>query len=143
MEAILNVIRFNDNEKETLSNITITSGKDILFSCVGLELPWFDNKKMISCIPVGDYDCVKRTYSANIPYPHIVILNVPNRTGICVHKANFARQLKGCIAIGDKHVDIDRDNLIDITNSGRTFNTLMKLLPNKFKLKLIKHENNF
>ena len=33
-------------------------------------------------------------------------------------------------------VDINGDNLLDVTNSGNTFNVLMKLLPDKFKLEI-------
>ncbi len=128
--------RFSDNTQQTLSFLTVVESDNIIFSCAGMELPWKNNEKMISCIPLGDYECEKRKATANIPYEHIWIKNVPNRSGVCIHKANFTSQLKGCIAVGDKHVDINKDNLLDITNSGKTFNVLMALLPDKFKLEI-------
>lgn len=63
-----------------------------------LELPWLDNQHSISCIPTGVYQIA----------PHISptkdkcwqIMNVPNRDDILIHVANWASELKGCIALG-------------------------------------------
>jgi hypothetical protein len=130
------VERFEDNGKVTLSNITLTDGKGILFTCAGMELPWKENNKQVSCIPKGTYNCNKRAKTVNIPYEHVLINNIPNRSGVCIHKANFVRQLKGCIAVGSKHVDIDSDTIKDVTESGKTFNVLMQLLPNDFDIEI-------
>lgn len=130
------VARFSDNTQQTLSYLTVVEGEHSIFSCAGMELPWNGNQKQISCIPLGDYECEKVGATANIPYEHIAILNVPDRSGVCIHKANFVSQLRGCLAVGDKHIDINKDNLLDITNSGKTFNVLMALLPDKFKLEI-------
>ena len=130
------VERFSDDGKETLSNITLVDNGAILFSCCGMELPDKQNQRRISCIPKGEYDCIKRDATASIPYQHILIKDVPNRSGICLHKANYVKQLLGCIAVGDKFVDINNDGLKDITNSGKTFNVLMTLVPNAFKIEI-------
>lgn len=135
-ELLLSVNRFSDDSKETLSNIVLTEHNNTLFACVGMELPWKNNDKGVSCIPAGKYKCVKVPASVAIPYEHISITNVDGRSGVCIHKANFVRQLQGCIAVGDKHIDIDKDNLLDITNSGKTFNVLMTLLPKEFDLEI-------
>jgi hypothetical protein len=133
--------RFSDNTKQTLSYLSVIETVDNkefnLFDCASMELPWKNNERGVSCIPLGDYDCEKIGATAAIPYEHIAILNVQGRSGVCIHKANFTSQLRGCIAVGDKHVDINHDNQLDVTNSGKTFNVLMSLLPNKFKLKII------
>lgn len=63
-----------------------------------LELPWSDNKRMVSCIPPGVYQV----------WPHIspkdgkcwMIADVPNREDILIHSANTADQLLGCVALG-------------------------------------------
>ncbi len=128
--------RFFDTGKETLSNLVVVEGKCVLFTCVGLELPWKDNQRRISCIPVGVYDCIKVPATAAIPYEHISILGVPNRDGICIHKANYVSQLLGCVAVGEKHVDLNNDSESDVTNSDKTYKTLMALLPDKFKLEI-------
>ncbi len=131
------VERFSDNGRETLSNIYVIESGLLLFSCVGMELPWKDNEQQISCIPLNsNYACQKVKATAAIPYEHIWITNVKGRSGVCIHKANFVSSLRGCIAVGDKHVDINKDNLLDITNSGKTFKVLMALLPDVFSLEI-------
>lgn len=68
--------------------------------CLSLELPWRDNKTDESCIPTGEYIC-KRIQS-----PHFgevfQVQNVPNRTDILIHKANWTTDLLGCIGIGEQ-----------------------------------------
>ncbi len=135
-ELKLKVVRFSDNGKETLSNVSIFDGENSLYAFAGMELPWKNNMPNVSCIPVGEYDCVKVGASISIPYSHVSITNVKGRSGVCIHKANFVRQLRGCVAIGDKHVDIDKDNLLDVTNSGKAFEVLMRMLPDKFKIEI-------
>lgn len=97
-----------------------------------LELPDKENQKEISCIPCGEYEVVKR-YSEKYK-DHFHILNVPNRDYILIHNANFVRQLKGCIAVGFSHSDIDGDGLRDVTESKKTLKALNKQLPDKFNL---------
>ena len=128
------VKRFSDNGVETCSNIAVMHEEQVLFECVGLELPWKNNEHQISCIPATVYNCEKVKATANIPYEHISITNVDGRSGVCIHKANYVRQLKGCICVGDKHTDINGDKQVDVTNSGKTFDKLMSILPDKFKL---------
>lgn len=135
-ETSLIVERFSDDGKQTLSHVTIVEDEYALYTFCGMELPDKGNIKQFSCIPIGVYDCVKVEASASIPYEHISILNVPNRSGVCIHKANFSRQLRGCLAIGDKHVDIDNDKLLDIRNSGKAFKVLLTMMPDKFKLEI-------
>lgn len=65
--------------------------------CKTIELPWMDNKVQRSCIPEGSYKLVKR-YSERFHW-HFELLNVPGRSAILIHSANWALQeLKGCIA---------------------------------------------
>lgn len=97
-----------------------------------LELPNKQNQKRISCIPCGEYEVIKR-YSEKYKN-HFHILNVPNRDYILIHNANFFWQLKGCIAVGLSHTDIDGDGLRDVTSSKSTLKKLNKHLPDSFKL---------
>ena len=67
------------------------------FICFTIELPWRENKRMISCIPEGLYPLVLR-FSERHRY-HLRVTDVPGRSLILVHKANDAlKELKGCIA---------------------------------------------
>lgn len=106
-----------------------------------LELPWLGNKNQISCIPPGIYPWRKVVATSKIPYPHIEIQNVPGRSGIKVHSANFAAgkkvQLKGCVSVGESYADLDGDKIDDITNSKKTFEALMAMLPQSGTIEII------
>ena len=98
------------------------------FECFTLELPDKDNQKNISCIPEGVYTAKKRL-SPSKGEVVVEYKNVPNRTYIQIHKGNHTRQLLGCQAVGDSIAFVDGDSILDVTNSGPTFDTLMALLP--------------
>jgi len=110
----------------------VLSLEDISFNCATLELKWADNKQGESCIPTGTYTWTKST-PTHVPYEHIAIGGVPNRTGICIHYGNFAAgvhiDILGCILIGSSYADINGDGIPDIINSKTVFEKLMSLLP--------------
>ena len=119
--------------KQTLGLMTLYDNYNFPFYVVHtLELPWKNNEKKISCIPTGEYNVVKR-YSEKYGN-HFHILNVPNRDYILIHAANYVNQLLGCIAVGDQHVDINKDGLRDVTNSKGILTKLNTFLPDKFVL---------
>ena len=99
------------------------------FKCKTMELPWLNNQVRISCIPAGVYDYEVLERSEAIPYKHIWIKEVPGRSGIKIHVANYVRELRGCIAVGRNYADIDKDGVIDLTASRDTLNELMTLIP--------------
>lgn len=67
-----------------------------LLACT-IELPWKQNAKRISCIPEGVYT-LRRRYSEKFKW-HLVLLEIPERSGILIHPANDAlKELQGCIA---------------------------------------------
>lgn len=63
-----------------------------------LERPWLDNQPFISCIPQGTYD-LKWRQSPKFGWTWS-LEDVPDRTYILIHSANWSRQLHGCIALG-------------------------------------------
>lgn len=104
------------------------------FSCHTLELPWVNNTVKISCIPWGIYNC-KKIISPSLG-ECFEINNVENRTFIRGHVGNYTSQIQGCILFGDSLVDFNDDGITDVTNSRKTFNKLMKLLPDEFLLRV-------
>lgn len=65
--------------------------------CNTIELPWRNNMRSVSCIPEGRYRLRKR-YSERFKW-HIEIEEVPQRSAILFHPANYAlHELRGCIA---------------------------------------------
>lgn len=117
------------DKKQTLGELSIEGHE---FKCKTIELEYNDNKKRISCIPCGTYTVVKRTSEKYGNHFHIT--NVPNRDFILIHPANYSRQLLGCIGVGESFIDLDKDGLKDITNSKKTIEKLLEILPNEFIL---------
>lgn len=66
--------------------------------CKTIELPWKDNHPLESCIPCGIW-----TFEKYLSPSHGQVWmakDVPGRTNIEIHNANFASQLLGCIGVG-------------------------------------------
>lgn len=62
-----------------------------------IELPWKENKRIISCIPEGVYN-LKPRFSDKFKH-HLILENVKNRSLILIHPANDAlKELQGCIS---------------------------------------------
>jgi hypothetical protein len=128
--------RTKREKTQTLGELTIYQDRiKPIYDCKTLELEEDKNAKRDDCIPVGIYEVVKR-HSAKYGF-HFHILGVENRSFILIHAANYSRQLLGCVAVGKKHIDIDKDGLKDVTSSQATIKELNKLLPKKFTLKII------
>lgn len=131
--------RTSGDNKQTLGVLTMDG-----FTCKSLELPDKNNASRVSCIPLGTYVC-KYTKSplfsknAGKDVFTYAVLNVPNRAGIRIHSANYARQLLGCIALGSAHKDIDIDGQLDIIHSGDTMRAFEKHMNYEpFELTIIK-----
>lgn len=104
------------------------------FDFLTLELPWADNHHNVSCIPEGVYLVEKCQPTAKRPYVYFHVLDVPERQGILWHPGNYTRQILGCILPGETHTDLDKDGIVDITNTTATLKILSALMPDKFKL---------
>jgi hypothetical protein len=101
-----------------------------------MELPWVHNKPSISCIPEGSY-VVEKTYSPRFKKDMYLIKDVPGRSGIRFHSANYVFQLEGCVALGLEKQDINGDGIINIVNSKKAIALMNDTLPDKFILDII------
>ena len=63
-----------------------------------IECPWMNNEKNISCIPVGSYEMQWRK-SPRFGWTW-ELQDVPDRSYILIHVANFASDIEGCIGLG-------------------------------------------
>lgn len=133
MSEIIEIKRSKDRTINTQGKLSIPD-----FDCCTLELPDLNNHPQTSCIPNGEYEWVKVGATPKIPYTHIALLNVPKRSGICIHIGNYASlkksDVEGCIIVGGAFADINKDEIADIIDSKSTFNKLMALLPDAGKL---------
>lgn len=120
-----------DQSQQTLGFLDIDRK---LFPTV--ELPWKDNEKQHSCIPTGTY-LVSKRFTEHLK-SHFILHDVQGRDGVCIHAANYSRQLLGCIAPGQgTHVDIDGDGLKDVAHSQAAMMELNILLPDEWHLEIV------
>lgn len=64
-----------------------------------VERPWLANQQNVSCIPEGEFDCKPRFFHKG-GYPAVEILDIPNRSDILFHIANWPENVLGCIGVG-------------------------------------------
>jgi hypothetical protein len=53
-----------------------------------------------------------------------------------IHSGNFHSEILGCILVGDKFKDINKDGQLDVANSKKTMVALFDMMPDKFKLEI-------
>lgn len=113
---------------------TLTAYKNgMTFTCKTLELSWQNNKQSISSIPKGQYE-VKWTFSPKFMRYTYEVLKVPSRSGIRIHKGNYAFKkggkpdIEGCILLGTKYQDVNKDGVVDIIESTITVEAFEKFM---------------
>lgn len=122
-----------DRTKYTSKQVTgylVAKNAGASFTCKTLELPDLNNAPNISCIPKGVYE-VSYTLSPRLMKYTYEIKGVPNRSGIRFHSANYFSDLKGCIALGNGLVDINKDGELDTINSRATIKAFEGFMGNK------------
>jgi len=130
----LDIYRLKDHGQDhgTFSRWTI----DGLPFCMGVELPWRNNEPDVSCIPAGTY------YAGLIESgKHGTVYElrgVPQRTDIQIHSANFASQLKGCLAPGKK-IDTFKGGKRGVTFSKVTLGMLMERMGRDEEIQVCVH----
>lgn len=92
-----------------------------------MELPWINNQPRISCIPEGQYPVVLE-YSSKFRSKLWELYQVPNRSEIKIHTANFTHEIEGCIALGLSHRDINKDGIMDVVSSRKAIDKFHNLL---------------
>jgi hypothetical protein len=131
MSAVINRLKDND-EKQTLGHFTLYNGINKVFECKSLELPDKGNKRNISRIPSGYYNCELRW---SIKYGwHFHVTDVEQRSWILIHLGNYYTDIRGCIILGKNYIDINGDGHLDVTSSRKTMKKLLRVAPRKFKL---------
>ncbi|MFD0762972.1 DUF5675 family protein [Lutibacter aestuarii] len=136
-KPVVEIIRRNQNETQTLGTCTVLIDNDIpMFTSLSLERGWRNNIKNVSCIPIGIYN-LELEYSPKFNKLLWEIKGVPNRSETKFHIANYWKQLNGCISLGTDPMDINKDNYLDVTNSEATIKKFHKALNDYTKAILI------
>ncbi len=89
--------------------------------CLTLEREWKDNKRGVSCIPVGIYTC-KFTKSPKFGFT-FEVTGVPGRSHILFHRGNIMDDTHGCIILGEEFGELDQR--VAVLSSGRAFQEFM------------------
>ena len=89
---------------------------------VSLEDPWRDNKRNVSCIPAGKYQC--KRFSSPTHGPTFIVMDVPDRTFILLHRGNTHINTQGCILVGENYTFLN--GLAGIGSSRLGFDEFMK-----------------
>jgi hypothetical protein len=130
MKAFIKLHRNWQDTNQTLGNCTVLDNANKpVFSGLSLERGWRNNQNNISCIPAGVYT-VKLEYSNRFKKKLWEIKNVPGRAETKFHSANYWFQLNGCVALGQRLADLNKDGYQDITNSVKTMQAFHKALEN-------------
>jgi hypothetical protein len=138
------IISRNYREKETTGLSFIVNGDEKLLEFATIELPVFTvplmpNQPSTNCIPEGTYK-VTKIYSPT-KGQCFQVHDVPGRTAILIHKGNYATGKKvdtqGCILVGSKFEDVNKDGNLDVVESTVTLTQLLSILPNEFKLTIL------
>ena len=134
----LNIFRTEENDTQTMGVIIVKNENGSWWLpeifCT-LELPWRDNRRNISRIPAGEYEAIKY-YSPKFKRTMILLLDVPERTGIEIHPGNTIDDTTGCIVVGSAWGDINNDGNPDVTRSKQAMDRLLYLLPEEFRVKI-------
>lgn len=104
----------------------------IIFQFKTLELPWNNNMRRVSCIPEGEYKVQKMSPNHKRNYEYFYVMNVPDRDSILFHPGNYTHQILGCILPGERHIDLNKDGVPDITNTTVTLKRLTDLMKEPF-----------
>lgn len=125
METII-LERFAYAPDGTFGRLTLPDG----WQCFTVERPWKANAVGESCIPEGTYrlhhrqsPVIDRTTGGDYRAGWEVA-DVPDRTYIMVHPANWPDDVEGCIGVGDDYRVISGRNAV--ANSRATFKALMR-----------------
>ena len=125
MRLLLN--RYDYQDKQTLGRLFLLDIYDnILADWDTLELPWKDNQRRVSCIPIGTYKARKHI-SPKFGLC-LWLQGVPNRSEILIHKGNYHTDILGCILIGKDLSDINKDGYLDVIRSKVAMKELMDSL---------------
>lgn len=95
-------------------------------SLVTVERPWLSNLRGESCIPEGVYEC--KPFSGAKFKNVFQVMDVPNRTYILFHAANYAHELQGCIAPGLELMP-EKSELLGVINSRAAMERLKEAVP--------------
>ena len=114
------ITRTFQNQQQSLGYCVVFDEQNRpIFSGLSMERGYLDNIRNISCVPKGVYNL---TYEFSPRFDRFLweLKNVPNRSEVKIHAANYWHELSGCVSLGSRLLDLDKDGFYDLANSGNT-----------------------
>lgn len=126
-----------------------------LLICKTMELCWRDNKSSAdsneaSCVPEGTYKVKKQPPKPGRDYGYFRFEYVPGRrvdpvtkmSHILIHRITYVKDLLGCVGVGGRFHDFNKDGVPDIAESSAKLQWMYENLPNEFLLEIKKKDPN-
>lgn len=104
VDTRLTLMRQFTSDQGTLGHLLDETNQRLFYT---LELPWRDNRRKISCIPLGEYLC---TWVRSPRFGWVYTVNdIPDRSHVLIHSGNlagdtskgFTSHVEGCILLGN------------------------------------------
>jgi len=127
----LRLVRLSDDGNKSLGVLEVyrhRSDRSPVARFFTLEPPWKENRRSVSCIPVGDYTIQRRVSPKYGLHLHVRGTE-PQRNLILVHAGNDVKDTKGCILVGVGTADLDGDRDLEVTQSKLAAERLLALVP--------------
>ena len=129
---------------ETLGSFYDDSNRNMIAKT--MELPWRNNQRdnlntpenEASCIPEGVYVVRKNPPKESRPYGYFRFDHVPGRSGILIHRITYVKDLLGCIGVGGRFQDLNKDGVPDMVESSKKLEWMYQNLPDVFELEIRK-----
>jgi hypothetical protein len=118
--------------------------------CKTMELPYRGNKSAAtsseaSCVPEGKYIVRKNPPKVGRDYGYFRFDYVPGRrigdngkSHILIHRITYVKDLLGCIGVGTRFGDLNKDGVPDMEASGVKLEWMYQNLPSEFELLITK-----
>lgn len=129
------LIRLKKMPDRTLGRLLLFSGIWEFLSLASLELPWENNARNKSAIPIGRY--VVEPRSSEKHGDHLLVCDVPGRESILIHAGNRPSDTEGCILVGLRNSDIDGDGKMDVAASKSAMTLLTQFVREPVSLVVI------
>ena len=123
--------------------------------CKTLELPDRGNvssadSSIASCVMEGLYKLKKQPPKAGRDYGYFRFEYVPGRrvdpvtkmSHILVHRITYVKDLLGCVGVGGRFHDWNKDGVPDMADSSKKLQWMYENLPNEFLLEIKKKDPN-
>lgn len=109
MRKILRLDRYGSTPRGTFGELRVSGYSNTFYT---VEKPWQDNEPFMSCVPEGEYDLRWLPTTTQVPPSWgghswylsgaTVGVHTGHRTRCCLHIANVADNVEGCVGVGQR-----------------------------------------